>query len=685
MAKRTRSAKIKPVQVLVVDRQDADGHLWAWGLAGKSDPIEVWLASGRDLAKLSKGDRALTRIGSANSEGIYVGEVMKALPAPSVQKVFGKVEEGWLLSSDKRDRKQYKIVGGLDHEGGELVVAAITRSRRAAALEVEIIEVLGHFGTIAAIAPLTLAEEGIPVEFPPEALAEAAAAKAPTLDPFRTDLRDKPFVTIDGEDAKDFDDAVFAKPDPKVPGGWIVWVAIADVAGYVRPASALDKEARKRGNSVYLPDTVVPMLPESLSNGWCSLVPNEDRACLAVRLHIDGGGQLKSYKFVRGLMRSHARLTYTKVQAHMEGQGGLEPEIIPHVDRLAEAYALLRTAREKRGTLDLDMPERRAVVSEDKTRVLSIAERSMGPANQLIEEMMILANVAAARAFGATGRRGIYRVHDEPDRARIEALSQILKGTPAELPDKIPTLKPRDFARILHLVKGKPYEETVKEQVLRTQSMAVYDLTNIGHFGLALQDYSHFTSPIRRYSDLMAHRALIDAFGLGSGGQDLANLPKAGETATHISETERRAQMAERRAHERYVAAYHSQDIDSALEGRVTGLAKAGLFIRLDSSGGDLFVPVSLMGPERFDFDAAHMTLSSRRTGQVFALGDRCRVQLLEASPHTGSLMGQLIEQLSSHALGTKGTKGTKGIPTKGRCPAPKRKPKGKSRKARRS
>lgn len=679
MPKRSRSPKIKPVQVLVVDRQDPDGHLWAWGMAGKSDPIEVWLASGRDIGKLSKGDRALTRIGSANSEGIYVGEVMKALPAPSVQKVFGKVEDGWLLPSDKRDRKQYKIVGGLDHEDGELVVAAITRARRAAALEVEIIEVLGHFGTIAAIAPLTLAEEGIPVDFPPDVLAESEAAKAPTLEAFRTDLRDTPFVTIDGEDAKDFDDAVFAEPDPKVEGGWIVWVAIADVAGYVRPASALDKEARKRGNSVYLPDTVVPMLPESLSNGWCSLVPDEDRACLAVRLHIDSEGQLKTYKFVRGLMRSHARLTYTKVQAHMEDKAELRPEIAPHVDRLVEAYALLRKAREKRGTLDLDMPERRAMVSDDKTRVLSITERSMGPANQLIEEMMILANVAAARAFGATGRRGIYRVHDEPDRARIEALAQILKGTPAELPDKIPALKSRDFGRILHLIRGEPYEETVKEQVLRTQSMAVYDLTNIGHFGLALQDYSHFTSPIRRYSDLIAHRALIDAFGLGSGGQDLANLPKAGETATHISETERRAQMAERRAHERYVAAYHSQDVDKELEGRVTGLAKAGLFIRLDSSGGDLFVPVSLMGPERFDFDAAHMTLSSRRTGQTFALGDRCLVRLLEASPHTGSLMGQLVEQLSSHALGTQGT------PVKGRHTSPKRKPKGKSRKARRS
>ena len=653
-ARKGKPAKIKPVQVLIVDRQDDDGHLWAWGLAGKSDPIEVWLCKGRELSKLALGDRALCRISAAQPDGTHRAEVMKALPKPNVQKIFGKVTGHWLLPSDKRDRKQYRIVGGLDHEDGHLVVAGITRARRSTAIEVEIIEVLGHFGAIAAIAPLTLAEEGIPTQFPDAAVEEAAQAAAPRLSPARDDLRDIPFVTIDGEDAKDFDDAVFATPDPKGADGWLIWVAIADVAAYVAPGSALDREARKRGNSVYLPDQVVPMLPEILSNGWCSLNPDEDRATLAVRLHIDGQGQLKSYKFVRGLMRSHARLTYDQVQKWMEGDvSAIAPDLRQPIQNLIDAFTILQTARQKRGTLDLDMPERRAVVSEDRSRVLGIAERRMGPANQLIEEMMILANVAAARAFSAVGRRGIYRVHDEPDRSRIEALAQILKGTPAELPDKIPALKPSDFGRILHLVKDQPYEETVKEQVLRTQSMAVYDLTNIGHFGLALQDYSHFTSPIRRYSDLMAHRALIAAFGLGPGGQDLADLPKAGETATHISETERRAQMAERRAHERYVAAYHAPDIDQELEGRVTGAAKAGLFLRLDQSGGDVFVPVSLMGAERFDFDPAQLTLSSRRTGQVFALGDRCRIKLLEASPHTGSLLGEMIEQISSHRLAT--------------------------------
>lgn len=657
MAKRgRRTLKIKPVQVLVVDRQDSDGDLWALGMAGKDDVIDVWLASGRDLPKLSKGDRALTRIGSANSEGVYVGEVMKALPAPNIQKIVGKVDGDFLLPSDKRDRRTYGITGGLAHEDGQLVVTAITRARRSENLEVEVIEVLGHFGDVEAISPLTLAEEGIPIDFPDAALEQAAATQAPKLDPYRTDLRAMPLVTIDGEDARDFDDAVYAQRHPKDPQSWRIWVAIADVSAYVTPGSALDKEAQQRGNSVYLPDQVVPMLPEVLSNGWCSLNPHEDRACFAVRLDIDGQGQLKAYKFVRGLMRSHARLTYTQVQTWMDegADHQIGADLLPHLAHLRAAFQILRTARAKRGTLDLEIPERRAVISEDRTQVLEIAERTMGPANQLIEEMMVLANIAAARAFAATGNLGIYRVHDEPSRDRVEALSQVLKGTPAELPDKVKSLKPHDFARILHLVKDQPYEETVKEQVLRSQAMAVYETTNIGHFGLALQDYSHFTSPIRRYSDLMAHRALIEAFGLGPGGQDLATVPKVGGIAHHISQTERRAQMAERRAHERFVSAYHAKHIGRELAGRVTGLSKAGLFLRLDGSGGDCFVPISLLGPDRYDFSASLTTLTSRRTGQTFALGDRCLIELLEASPHTGSLMGQLIKQLTSSALPAK-------------------------------
>lgn len=661
MVKRAKNLKIKPVQVIVIDRRDEDGELWGWAIRGKSEPVNVWLSNGNDLKKLDVGGRALCRISASLPDGVISAEVIKALPAPTIQKIFGKIDGNWLVPSDKRDRRQYKVVGGIDHQDGHLVVAGISRARQSSSIEVEVIEVLGHFGSVAAIAPLTLAEGGIPTEFPDDALNEAENAKAPRLDKYRTDLRKLPLVTIDGEDAKDFDDAVFAEPDSMFSGGWLVYVAIADVSSYVSPASALDREAKKRGNSVYLPGKVVPMLPEALSNGWCSLVPDEDRASLTVRLQIDAEGHLKSYKFIRSLIRSHARLTYTDVQAWIDGDRDKIPVFLhPQVDNLVRAYSTLAAARKRRGTLDLDIPERRAILHEDQNLVKSIAERSMTEANKLIEEMMILANVATARAFSSLGTTGIFRVHDEPDRARVEALAQILKGTPAELPEKLRTLEPNDFGKILQIIKGQPYEETVKEQVLRTQSMAIYDLTNIGHFGLALQNYSHFTSPIRRYSDLMAHRALIACFELGPDGQALSDLPKAEDTAQHISETERRAQMAERRAHERYVAAYHEQDINKELIGRITGISKAGLFIRIDGSGGDAFVPVSLMGSERFDFNAASTTISSRRTGQLFALGDQCLIRLLEASPHTGSLLGELIRQITSYNLGSAKPNGDK-------------------------
>ena len=669
-----KTPKIKPVQVLVVTRQDADGHLWAPALANKDDVIEVWLASGKDLPKLKIGARALTRIKANAVDGLYRGEVMKALPEAPQQKIFGKVEGGFLLPSDKRDRRTYRIVGGLEHEDGQLVITAITRKRCSTALEVEVIEVLGIFGDVQSISPLTLAEEGIPIEFPEAALIEAEKARAPTLEPYRTDLRDLPLVTIDGEDARDFDDAVYAEPHKD---GHRIWVAIADVAFYVPAGSALDREAEKRGNSVYLPDIVVPMLPEVLSNGWCSLNPEEDRACLAVRLDIDAGGQLKAYRFVRGLMRSHARLTYTRVQAWMDGTRHEIPErLLTPLKRLQAAYQSLRAARERRGTLDLDMPEQRAVLSEDRSQVLAITQRPMGSANHLIEEMMVLANVACARVFSALGRKGIYRVHDEPALDKVQTLAKILEGTPAELPKKITKLRPLDFARILHLCKGQPYEETVKEQVLRSQAMAVYDLINIGHFGLGLQDYSHFTSPIRRYADLMAHRALIAAYDLGSGGKDLDALQNPGGTAHHISQTERRAQMAERRAHERFVSAYHADDIGKDLIGRVTGVAKMGLFLRLDASGGDCFIPLSLLGPDRFDFDSKRQTLKSRRAGQVFALGDHCLVRLIEASAHTGALLGEMVRTLKGGTLpGSTALKARAkplGLPKKGRGRATK-------------
>ncbi len=642
-------ADAKRDQALRVDLQDDDGNLWAWALDRNKAPVRVWLATGKDLNRLKLGDLARCRLGTAQADGTLTATVISTLPASHAQTLVGKVEGTWLRPADKRDRKQYRIVGGLNHEDGHLVVARPGCARRGASQEVEIVEVLGHFGAVAAIAPLSLAEAGIPVAFPAAALDQAQAATPPRLDPFREDRRAVPFVTIDGEDAKDFDDAVYAEPDPKVVGGWRIQVAIADVAAYVEPGSPLDREAQRRGNSVYLPDHVVPMLPEALSNGWCSLVPQEDRASLLVQLQIDARGTLKTFGFVRALVRSKARLTYRQVHAWMKGdQAAIDPALHPHMAHLVAAYEALKSARQRRGALDLHLPERRAQISADGTRVEALVEQTAGPANQLIEEMMILANVAAARVFSARGCTGLYRVHPAPEPARIETLINILQNTPAERSKKTKALDPQDFNRILRAVRGQPYEETMKEQVLRTQSMALYRIVNIGHFGLGLPDYAHFTSPIRRYADLLVHRALITALSLGPAGQDLADLPQVEQTTQHLCETERRAQLAERQAHSRYLAAYHASDLDHVLLGRITGLTKAGVFVRLAASGGDAFVPSSLMGPDRFDFDAAALTLRGRRSRRVLSLGDLCTVKLRQASAHTGSLIGELIEQVQS-------------------------------------
>jgi ribonuclease R len=390
--------------------------------------------------------------------------------------------------------------------------------------------------------------------FPDACEAQANAAKPVTLGK-RTDLRDLPLVTIDGSDARDFDDAVFAEADgdAKNPGGYRILVAIADVAHYVRPGDALDTEARKRGNSVYFPDRVVPMLPEALSNGLCSLRPDEDRACLAVEMVIDARGQKVKHRFMRGLMRSSARLTYEQVQAAADGgEAGIVPEGI--IEPLYGAYRLLLAARNERGALDLDLPERKVVLGDDG-KVASIEPRERLDSHRLIEEFMVLANVAAAETLEAKRRPCMYRIHESPDPEKVEALKEYLQGL--DLPfGTSGVIRPKTFNELLAKVRGGIHETIVNELVLRSQSQAVYSPDNIGHFGLGLRRYAHFTSPIRRYSDLLVHRALIDAHGFGKDGLGEIEMESFNETAEHISMTERRAAAAERSAISRYVAAY---------------------------------------------------------------------------------------------------------------------------------
>ncbi|HEX7006026.1 MAG TPA: VacB/RNase II family 3'-5' exoribonuclease, partial [Alphaproteobacteria bacterium] len=487
-----------------------------------------------------------------------------------------------------------------------------------------------------------------------------------------------------GADARDFDDAVWAEPDPdpRNRGGWHLIVAIADVAHYVRPGDALDKAARERGNSVYFPDRVVPMLPEALSNDLCSLRPNEDRACLAAQLWINRDGRLLRHRFDRALMRSAARLTYEQVQAARDGcpDDVTGPLLEPVLNPLYGAYRVLERARKKRGALEIDLPERQIVLGDDG-KVASITPRARLDSHRLIEEFMILANVAVAEALEAKRQPCMYRVHEAPDPERVQALREFLETLGLNLA-KGQVLKPAHFNRILERSADTPHARMVHELVLRTQAQAKYSPDNVGHFGLALRRYAHFTSPIRRYSDLLVHRALIGGFGLGPGGigpEDAARFPEQGE---HISATERRAVAAERDATDRYVAAFLADRVGAIFGGAISGVTRFGLFVTLDETGADGFVPMRRLPRDYYEHDEARHCLIGRSGGPRFDLGGRVQVRLVEANPITASLLFDLVEG------GTEDRRGGAAHGRGGRAARRDRRsgsPKGKRTKARRS
>jgi ribonuclease R len=543
-----------------------------------------------------------------------------------------------VASADRRDRAEYiveptHIAGASD---GELVTAAVLPARRYGPPRVKIVERLGSPDAPGAISLISIAQFEIPHVFPDAALAEAAAAKPPEPTG-RVDLRDVALVTIDGSDARDFDDAVWAEPDPDPanPGGWHLVVAIADVALYVAPDSALDREAASRGNSVYFPDRVVPMLPEALSNGLCSLKPNEDRACLAARLWIDRDGKKLRHAFDRAIMRSAARLTYEQVQsAHNDARKLPIPKA--RLDALYGAFAVLDRARAARGALALDLVEYR-VVLDAKGVPVGVEPRQRLDSHKLIEEFMILANVAAAEELEARRRPSLYRVHDRPDPERLDALRLAL--TDIDIPGlglaKGQVIRPELFNRVLAKVAGRPEAAVVNDLVLRAQAQAVYSPDNIGHFGLALQRYAHFTSPIRRYADLLVHRALL--------GESMSHdaLEAIGK---HVSTTERRATAAERAALERYRARLLGGRIGEAFAARVSGVQRFGLFLTLPDTGADGLLPIGDLPPDFYRFDQRRMRLSGRHSRRNFGLGDALSVRLAEADPLGGRLVFRLDE-----------------------------------------
>ncbi len=637
-------------EITVVERfgSDSDGvplaRPVAWPGTGETPIIRLdETGSGPALPIGAKAAARLVRLDNGEIEG----RVIRRLDSEG-ERVVGvfrhEHDGGRVVPADRRNRNEYQIasddVGGAEDD--DLVVAEPLRRARLGLPRARIVERIGPASAPGAISRLAIAAFDIPTAFSAAALAEAEAAGPAGLEG-RVDLRQLSLVTIDGHDARDFDDAVWAEPDPdpQNAGGWHLVVAIADVAWYVRPGSALDREAELRGNSVYFPDRVVPMLPEALSNELCSLKPGVDRACLAVHLWIDAAGRKQRHRFDRALMRSAARLTYEDLQAARDNAPGRAlPIAIELLGWLYGAYAALAGARALRGALELDLREDRVVLDE-AGRPVAVVPAERFDSHRLIEEFMVLANVAAAEELESSRRPCMYRVHDSPDPEKLAALQEFLAdiGVPGLAFAKGQAPKPALFNQILQRAAATPVAVLVNELVLRSQAQAAYSPDNIGHFGLALRRYAHFTSPIRRYADLLVHRALIASGAASENGHD--RLTALGE---HISATERRAVAAERMAVERYRASLLAGSVGNVFAANISGVADFGLFVTTSDSGATGLVPLSSMAGDYYDWDRARHRLVGRRSGRAYRLGDPVAVRLVEADGVSGRLVFRLEE-----------------------------------------
>jgi ribonuclease R len=648
-----RPADLANVSVLAITGRDPDGELLAepveWPEENDTPPKIVIVPDKRGKSPVPGiGDRVLGRL-ARNSEGTYDARVIKILDRKPLT-TLGVVRiapDGIRL--EPVDKKQKELVLEPDSIGkakeGDLVSVVTTRSGRYGLPRARIKEIVGSMKSEKAVSLIAILTHGIPQDFSAEAIKEAEAAKPATMTD-REDWRDLPLLTIDPPDAKDHDDAVHAEPDkdPRNPGGVIVTVAIADVAYYVRPGSGLDREAVNRGNSVYFPDRVVPMLPERISNDLCSLKEGVDRPAMAVRMVFASDGSKKNHRFHRIMMRSVARLSYAEAQHVFDG-GKIDRDasVVAALRALWDAYGILSRGRDAREPLDLDLPERKVIVGPDGAidRIVTPARLE---AHRLIEEFMIQANVAAAETLEARKSPLVYRIHDQPSLAKLEALRDFLASIEMTLP-KGGNLRPSNFNRVLARARETEHSQLLSEVVLRSQAQAEYSPENIGHFGLNLRRYAHFTSPIRRYADLLVHRALIRALKFGEDGLPSGIEAELPEIAARISAAERRAMAAERDTVDRLVAHWLADRIGTSFEGRISGVTRAGLFVKLKDTGADGFVPMRSLGTDYFIYDEARHAVIGRNSGEMHRLGDEAEVKLIEAAPLAGALRFELLSE----------------------------------------
>ncbi len=632
-----RLPAVAVVEITAVDNKD---FAVAQLSSRKHSDRDDWILIAKDPSgsRFRIGDRLLARL-SQNGKRQYRGSVIRRL-ARSGNQIVGQLERAKsgfrLLPTDNRSTDRILIdpanAGGGTH--GDVVAVELFGHRNVTTRKAQVVEILGRCDSATTFSLLAIRDHDIPDSFSAAALAEAESADRILSMNGRDDLRDIPLITIDDADARDFDDAVWAEPDHK--GGWRLLVAIADVAHYVQTGAALDVEACKRGNSVYFVDRVVSMLPETLSNDLCSLRPGEDRACLAVEMHIDKTGRKTRHRFLRGIMRSAARTTYQDIQDAIDGTTGSAQDLAALAHPLYEAYRALRAARNARGALEIDVPEMRARLTDDG-RIRDIVPRVRLTSHQLIEEFMVLANVAAAESLEHHRHPCVYRVHDAPDDQKVAALRRDLAGFGINVASG-QSVRPALFNQILKRTENDETRHLISQLVLRTQSQALYSPENIGHFGLGLRRYAHFTSPIRRYADLLVHRALIAAHGLGDDGprsrpDDLAGICR------EISAAERRTVDAERAVLSRCAASVMIGRVGEDFDGVISGVTRFGLFVSLPDGAPDALLPVGDLLPKDFYlYDRDRNTLVGEVSGRCFSAGEPIAVSLRNVDPVAGRL-----------------------------------------------
>jgi ribonuclease R len=686
---RVRKTALPQVGVIVVSGQDRDGDLTGtplhWNEADGAPPrILIGITRHYHGPAIGIGDHVLARLREAADETSedagtigFIATPIKRLPRdkPRQLGILRKAGRGFIVESiDKKDLKDWPVQDG-DMDGaeeGELVRFETARDGKTGRPAARVTARIGHPQAEKSVSLIAVHNHGLRDHFGEDVLQELEALPELTK-AHREDLTRIPLITIDPEDAKDHDDAVWAAPDPDPgnAGGAIVTVAIADVSFYVRPGSALDREASLRGNSVYFPDRVVPMLPEKLSNDLCSLRDGELRPCLAVRMTFDRNGKKLSHRFMRAMMRSAAKLSYQEAQAAIDGKPNAKtaPLADAALRPLWQVYGMLKEARNKRAPLDLDLPERK-IILDARGLVSRVIVPERLEAHRLIEEFMIQANVAAAEALEAQKSPLIYRVHDAPASEKLVALSEFLASIGISAP-KSGFNRPGQFNRILAKAVGTEHEELLNEVVLRSQAQAEYRSGNLGHFGLNLRRYAHFTSPIRRYADLVVHRALVSAFELGDGGLSDAEKSKLGRIAETISQSERKAMSAERETVDRLIALHLAERVGEAFPGRISGVTRFGLFVKLNDTGADGFVPAAALGRDFYRHVENAHALVGERTGESFRLGDKVDVRLTGVNPAAGALRFEMLSDgRFSASLAKAGRKGRGKLKSKAKTSA---------------